>query len=489
MRHYEGFLSRKRRGPRPSDIRARPAPARARRRRGRGTRGVPHIATGDMFRAQIKAGTPLGLEAKGYSSRGELVPDGVTIQMLGERIAEPDTRTAPARRVPPHGAAGRGARSATRPSAAVDHRAAQPRGARRRDRAADHRAAGRSDAATSTTRPTAPKAPVWTVRRDAARPARRRRRGRRCAKRFACSATRRSRCSSGPQQRRRSCRGRGRAPPEIVAAELGEIVDGLPQMIIRKSRRELERMAAAGSIVARTLDMLRPRRGRRDHGRLDRLAEEFIRARAGSRPSRATTASRARSARRRTRRSSTASPAPYELQRRRRDLARRRRDVSDGWVADSAITVAVGEVAGDARRCSRPAGSHCSTHRDVPPRCAPRRTSATPCRPASRRGLRRRPRRSWATASAGGCTRTRRCRTRAARPRSGARPGHGAGDRADDHGRRPCDPARRRRRLVDLHRRRLVSAHFEHTVAVTESGPLVLTRHDGWSPVDEPIAA
>jgi adenylate kinase len=53
--------------------------------------GVPHIATGDMFRAQIKAGTPLGVEAKGYSSRGELVPDGVTIQMLGERISEPDT--------------------------------------------------------------------------------------------------------------------------------------------------------------------------------------------------------------------------------------------------------------------------------------------------------------------------------------------------------------------------------------------------------------
>jgi adenylate kinase len=53
--------------------------------------GVPHIATGDMFRAHIKAGTPLGLEAKGYSSRGELVPDDVTIQMLGERLAEPDT--------------------------------------------------------------------------------------------------------------------------------------------------------------------------------------------------------------------------------------------------------------------------------------------------------------------------------------------------------------------------------------------------------------
>jgi adenylate kinase len=53
--------------------------------------GVPHIATGDMFRAHSKAGTPLGIEAKSYSSRGELVPDGITIQMLGERIAEPDT--------------------------------------------------------------------------------------------------------------------------------------------------------------------------------------------------------------------------------------------------------------------------------------------------------------------------------------------------------------------------------------------------------------
>jgi adenylate kinase len=53
--------------------------------------GIPHIATGDMFRAHIKAGTPLGIEAQGYSSRGELVPDGVTIEMLGERIAEPDT--------------------------------------------------------------------------------------------------------------------------------------------------------------------------------------------------------------------------------------------------------------------------------------------------------------------------------------------------------------------------------------------------------------
>jgi methionyl aminopeptidase len=34
-----------------------------------------------------------------------------------------------------------------------------------------------------------------------------------------------------------------------------------------------------------------------------------------------------------------------------------------------------------------------------------------------------------------------------------------------------------------------LAAHFEHTVAVTEDGPLVLTRHEGWSPVDEPVLA
>jgi adenylate kinase len=52
--------------------------------------GVPHIATGDMFRAHLAAGTPLGEDARGYMSRGELVPDGVTIEMLAERVGEPD---------------------------------------------------------------------------------------------------------------------------------------------------------------------------------------------------------------------------------------------------------------------------------------------------------------------------------------------------------------------------------------------------------------
>ena len=50
----------------------------------------PHVATGDLFRDNLKQETPLGLLAKGYMSRGELVPDEVTIAMLKERLDQPD---------------------------------------------------------------------------------------------------------------------------------------------------------------------------------------------------------------------------------------------------------------------------------------------------------------------------------------------------------------------------------------------------------------
>ena len=43
---------------------------------------IPHISTGDIFRANIKAGTQLGVKAKSYMDKGELVPDEVTIGML-----------------------------------------------------------------------------------------------------------------------------------------------------------------------------------------------------------------------------------------------------------------------------------------------------------------------------------------------------------------------------------------------------------------------
>ena len=52
--------------------------------------GLAHVATGDLFRAAVRDETPLGLVAKGYMDRGELVPDAVTIEMLLERLARPD---------------------------------------------------------------------------------------------------------------------------------------------------------------------------------------------------------------------------------------------------------------------------------------------------------------------------------------------------------------------------------------------------------------
>jgi Adenylate kinase (EC 2.7.4.3) len=52
--------------------------------------GIPHISTGDIFRANIKGGTELGMKAKSYMDKGELVPDEVTIGMLLNRISESD---------------------------------------------------------------------------------------------------------------------------------------------------------------------------------------------------------------------------------------------------------------------------------------------------------------------------------------------------------------------------------------------------------------
>ncbi|MEU6023873.1 MULTISPECIES: adenylate kinase [unclassified Micromonospora] len=52
---------------------------------------VPKISTGDIFRANVSQGTPLGVEAKRYMDAGKLVPDEVTINMVRDRLAEPDT--------------------------------------------------------------------------------------------------------------------------------------------------------------------------------------------------------------------------------------------------------------------------------------------------------------------------------------------------------------------------------------------------------------
>ena len=52
---------------------------------------IPHISTGDIFRANLKEGTPLGLQAKSFMDKGELVPDSVTNAMVKDRLTHADT--------------------------------------------------------------------------------------------------------------------------------------------------------------------------------------------------------------------------------------------------------------------------------------------------------------------------------------------------------------------------------------------------------------
>jgi adenylate kinase len=55
-------------------------------------RGIPHISTGDIFRAEVGAGTELGTEAKGYMDRGELVPDELVVRMVAARLDHDDCK-------------------------------------------------------------------------------------------------------------------------------------------------------------------------------------------------------------------------------------------------------------------------------------------------------------------------------------------------------------------------------------------------------------
>ncbi len=54
--------------------------------------GIPQISTGDILRAAVAEGTPLGKEAKGYMDRGELVPDSVVLGLVQERLRQEDCR-------------------------------------------------------------------------------------------------------------------------------------------------------------------------------------------------------------------------------------------------------------------------------------------------------------------------------------------------------------------------------------------------------------
>jgi adenylate kinase len=54
--------------------------------------GIAHISTGDLLRAAVKAGTPLGLQAKAVMEAGQLVSDDIVLGLLEERLAQPDTQ-------------------------------------------------------------------------------------------------------------------------------------------------------------------------------------------------------------------------------------------------------------------------------------------------------------------------------------------------------------------------------------------------------------
>ncbi len=53
---------------------------------------IPHVSTGDIFRANIKEGTALGMEAKSYMDKGQLVPDELTVKILLDRVAKDDCK-------------------------------------------------------------------------------------------------------------------------------------------------------------------------------------------------------------------------------------------------------------------------------------------------------------------------------------------------------------------------------------------------------------
>ena len=58
----------------------------------RATFGIPQVSTGELFRAEVRAGSALGRKVAEYLERGDLVPDEITISMLHKRLEEPDCR-------------------------------------------------------------------------------------------------------------------------------------------------------------------------------------------------------------------------------------------------------------------------------------------------------------------------------------------------------------------------------------------------------------
>ena len=54
--------------------------------------GIPHVATGNILRAEVAAGSDLGKQAESFMNTGQLVPDDVIVEMVEGRLGQPDTR-------------------------------------------------------------------------------------------------------------------------------------------------------------------------------------------------------------------------------------------------------------------------------------------------------------------------------------------------------------------------------------------------------------
>ena len=260
-------------------------------------------------------------------------------------------------------------------------------------------------------------------------------------------------------------------------------------MIIRKSRKDLQRMADAGVIVARSLGVLRDAvRPQMTTGELDRIAEDYIVSQGGVPTFKGYHGFTG---------SICASlndmivhgiPGP-EVVLDDGDIISLDVGVTyRGWVADSALTVAVGDVSADALRLLE--ACQASLH-DAIPQCVAGNHLSDIGHAIQNR------------AEGAGFAVVRTL------------VGHGVGRRMHEDPQIPnYGPPGRGPELRDgmvfaiepmitagTHEVELdeddgwsittadgsLAAHFEHTVAVTEDGPLVLTRDGGWSPVDEPI--